>query len=113
MRSLSCMLLLTLAFTLAASPSLTAQTKKVSGLDRIEGTIHSLDQEKGSMEVRQRNRANMVWTILYTDKTAITYRNEDAAAEDLKVGRRVIALGRFAEDSIKMKALRIDIRTGR
>ena len=68
---------------------------------------------RAGVEVRQRNRANMVWTILYTDKTAITYRNEDAAAEDLKVGRRVIALGRFAEDSIKMKALRIDIRTGR
>ena len=49
----------------------------------------------------------------HTDETAITYRNEDTTAEDLRVGRRVIALGRFAEDSIKLKALRIEIRTGK
>ena len=65
------------------------------------------------MSVRQRSRHNMVWTILYTEETAITYRNEDASAEDLEVGRRVIALGRFAEEGIKLKALRIDIRSGR
>lgn len=107
--------MLTLAFSLAAVPPLAAQTKKdkSSGLDRIEGTIESLDKQKRSMRVRQRNRANMVWTVLYTDETAISYRNEDATAEDLKVGRRVIALGRFAEGSVKLQALLIDIRSGR
>jgi len=107
--------MLTLAISLAAVPPLAAQTKKDknSGLDRIEGTIESLDEEKRSLRVRQRNRANMVWTILYTGETAISYRNEDTTAEDLKVGRRVIALGRFAEDSVKLQALLIDIRSGR
>jgi len=109
------MLVLTVAFSLAAAPTLVAQTEKdqKSGLDRIEGTIQSIDEGKRSMRVRQRNRNNMFWTVLYTNETAITYRNDDTTADDLKVDRRVIVLGRFGEDSLKLTALRIDIRSGR
>jgi hypothetical protein len=60
-REISSTLMLALALSLAAVP-LAAQTKKdkVSGLHRIEGTIESLDDEKRSMRVRQRNRAGMM-----------------------------------------------------
>ena len=114
-RGIACMLVLTVAFSLAAAPTLVAQTEKdqKSGLDRIEGTIQSIDEGKRSMRVRRRNRNNMFWTVVYTDETAITYRNEDSTAEDLRAGRRVIALGRFAEGSLELRALRIDIRSGR
>jgi hypothetical protein len=109
------MLVLTLAFSLAVAPPLAAQTKKdpKSGLDRIEGTIVSLNKEKRSMRLRQRNRANMYWTVLYTEETAITYQNEDTTTDDLKVGARVIVLGRFSEDDNKLTALLIEIRSGR
>jgi hypothetical protein len=108
-------LLTTLILGLAAAPPLVSQTKKDknSGLDRIEGTIQSLNREKRSMIVRQRDRRNITWTILWDEETALTYQNEDTTEDDLRVGARVIALGRFPEGSLKLSALRIEIRTGR
>ena len=113
-RSAGC-LLSTLVLCLATASPLVSQTKKDknSGLDRIEGTIQSLNKDKRSMSVRQRNRRNMVWTILWDEDTAFTYQNEDTTTEDLKVGARIIALGRFPEGSLKLSALRIEIRSGR
>lgn len=111
----ACLLASTLAFALVAAPPAASQTKKdkSSGLDRIEGTIQSLNVKDQSMTIRQRNRRNITWKVRYDDETAITYRNEDTTVEDLKVGRRVIVLGRFPEDSITLSAMRIEVRSGR
>jgi hypothetical protein len=97
-------LLSTLVLCLATASPLVSQTKKDknSGLNRIEGTIQSLNKDE--MSVRQRNRRNMVWTILW---------DEDTTTEDLKVGARIIALGRFPEGSLRLSALRVEIRSGR
>lgn len=114
-RHIAYLLASAVALSLISSSPLAAQTTKDknSGLDRIEGTIQAMNAEKRSMTVRQRNRRDITWTILWDEETAITYRNEDATAADLQLGRRVIVLGRFVEDTIRLKALRIDVRSGR
>jgi hypothetical protein len=110
------MLVVASVLSLALVAGLSAQAKKEpkSGLDRIEGTIQSIDREKGTIAVRQRDRASIVWTIIYSTNTAFTYRNEESNVDEMKVGRRVIVLGQFREkNSNRLTALRIDVRTGK
>ena len=102
---------LVLGLTLLTAAGVWAQMKKdpKTGLDRIEGTIQSINKEKSTLTVRQSGGGNPVWLVLYNAKTAFSMRNEKAKMEDLKDGLRVIVLGKFADDTLT--AARIDIRT--
>jgi len=111
-RSISCMLMMGLVCALVLAPGLYAQATKdtKTKLDRIEGTITSMDKAKSTISVRQKSGTNIIWQIAYTAGTKFTYRNAPSSIDELKDGRRVICLGKF-DDKSKMTASRIDIRT--
>ncbi len=103
-------LMLVLGLTLVLSAGLYAQIKKdaQSKLDRVEGTIQSINKEKSTIGVKQTGSTAPVWQVVYNDKTKYTLRNQPAKAEDLKEGMRVIVLGKYANEVLT--AARIDIR---
>jgi hypothetical protein len=47
--------------------------------------------------------------VIYDDKTAFTFRNKPATLDEVKEGRRVIAVGKN-NDKNQLIATRIDIR---
>ena len=112
-RTVSGMLVMCLVLTLVMVPGLLAQATKdaKTGLDRLEGNVVSVDKDKSTMMIRQRGSNNVVWTITYDAKTTFTYRNQPSAVDEVKDGRRVIVLGKF-DESNKMAATRVDVRTG-
>ncbi len=112
-RSVACMLVLTLMCSIVLVSALYAQATKDSQtkLDRIEGTIQSVNKDKSMIMVRQRGSTNTVWTVVYSAETAITYRNQPSTIDEVKDGRRVIVLGKFGVKD-QINAARIDIRTG-
>ncbi len=107
----SLVIVLMLAFSLVLAPGLFSQIKTdpESKLDRIEGTVMSIDKAKNTMVIRQRGTANLDYTISFNEKTIYTLRNQPAKAEDVKDGVRIVALGK-AEGANKLAAARIDIR---
>lgn len=111
MKKSTLIVVLMLVCSLLAAPGLFSQIKTdpASKLDRVEGTVLSVDKAKMTMVVRERGTANLDYTVSFTDKTTYTYRNEPAKAEDVKDGVRVVALGK-AEGANKLAAARIDIR---
>jgi hypothetical protein len=104
-----------LVLALAAVPVAFAQAKKDStGLERLEGTVESIDAASSTFVIRQSNRRNVNFTISYDKTTVFTYRNADATVADLKTERRVIVLGKFDQPKgTRMSAVRVDVRTGR
>ncbi len=92
-------------------PGMVAQIKvdQQSKLDRIEGTVQSIDSKNMTFVIRERGTANLDYTIVYNDKTAFTFRNAKSTISELKDGRRIIALGK-AEGATKLIAQRVDIR---
>ncbi len=110
-RGIPAVMILVLGLTLVLSVGLYAQLKKdaKTGLDRLEGTIQTLDKEKFTMSVVQRSATEASWQVAFNDKTAITLKNKPAKIDDLKMGSRVIVLGKF-ENKV-LNAHRIEIRT--
>jgi hypothetical protein len=110
-RSFSWALVLMVVSSLVLAPGLFSQIKQdpQTKLDRIEGTVLSIDKAKMTLVIRETGTANLDYTIIYTDKTIYTYRNGPAKAEDVKDGVRIVALGK-AEGATKLNAARIDIR---
>lgn len=107
-------LALVLVSSLVLAPGLYAQAKpeKNTGLYRIEGTVVSINKEKSTITVRQRNRANVVMTITYSADTKFSYLNKPATLDDVKDTRQVICLGKLNEkESSQMTASVIDVRT--
>ncbi len=102
---------LMLVFSLVLVPGLFSQIKTdpQSKLDRLEGTVQSIDKAKMTLIIRERGTSNLDYTVIYNDKTTYTFRNGPAKLEDLKDGVRIIALGK-AEGTNKLVAVRIDIR---
>ena len=110
-RGIPAVMILALALTLVFGAGLYAQVKKdtKTGLDRIEGTIQSMNKADSTMQVTQRGTtAGAVWKVVYNDKTTIGIRNKPAKIDDLKEGQRVIILGKYEKDVFN--ASRIDIR---
>ncbi len=109
-RGMPAVLMLVLGLTLVLSAGLYAQVKKdaKTKLDRIEGTIQSINKDKSTIGVKQGGTPGAVWQVVYTEKTKYTLRNKPAKAEDLKEGMRVIVLGKY--DNNVLTAARIDIR---
>jgi len=114
-RSLCAVSALTVILALGALPNATAQAKpEAPGLERLEGTIESLNANDSTLVIRQSNRLAVNFTIVWDKGTAVTYRNAAATADELKPGRRVIALGTFDQPKgTRMSAKRIDVRTGK
>jgi len=111
-RGISCVLVLGLVCLLVLVPGLYAQATKdaKTGLDRIEGTVTSIDKDKSSLVIRQKSGTNVTWNIVYNADTKFTYRNSPSTMDEVKEGRRLICLGKFDGKST-MTAARIDVRT--
>ncbi len=110
-RGIPVVMILVLGLTLMLVAGLYGQVKKdaKTGLDRIEGTILTLDKGKSTLSLKQSRGSAASWQVAYNDKTVITLRNKPAKIEDLKEGLRVIALGKYEQNALN--ATRIDIRT--
>jgi hypothetical protein len=110
--SKSSMLALALILSLVLIPCLLAQAKKdlKTGEDRLEGTIQSISKDTSTITLRQTNKNNVIWQIVFNKDTKFTFRNKPATVAELKDGIRVICLGKFL-DGTKMTAVRIDART--
>ena len=104
-------LALALVITLVIIPCMMAQVKKdaESGLDRISGTIQSIDKDTSTITVRQTNQS-ITWKVVFSKDTKFTFQNAAATVAELKDGRRVICLGKTDEKS-RLIASRIDVRT--
>ncbi len=95
-----------------ALPALEARqkdTKSAEGKqDRIDGSIHMFDKDTKVVTVRLRGKPDQR-QVIYDDKTAFTFRNKPATLDEVKEGRRVIAVGKN-NDKNQLIATRIDIR---
>jgi hypothetical protein len=94
--------------------AISAQVKKdeKTNLDRIEGTVQSVNKDKSVITVRQTGSVNTVWTVTYSSETEFTYRNEASTIDEVKHNRRVIVLGKVGSKA-QINAARIDVRTGK
>lgn len=111
-RQISIMTALALVVSLVLVSGAYSQIKKdaASGLDRLEGTIQSINKDTSTITIRQTGTGNVLWQIVYDKDTKFTYRNDPSSFNEVKEGRRVICLGK-AEGSGRMVASRVDVRT--
>jgi hypothetical protein len=94
--------------TLAVATQAKAQDKSAKE-DRLTGSIHMINKDTSTVTIR---RGNVQRQIVYNADTKITYRNKPGSMDDVKEGRRVIALGKF-NDKTQLVATRIDVREGK
>jgi hypothetical protein len=111
-RQISIMIALALTVSLVLVSGAYSQMKKepVSGLDRLDGTVQSIDKATSTITIRQRGTINLQWQIVYSKDTRFTYRNGPSSFDEVKEGRRVICLGK-GEGTGRLVATRVDIRT--
>ena len=76
--------------------------------DRIDGTVQSVDKKTKTLVVRLRGK-NDRRDVMYDDSTKFTFRNKAATLDEVKDGRRIIALGKF-NDKGQLTATRVDVR---
>ena len=115
-RSASLALVLALLTPLLTAATVWAQARpQGDGLYRIEGTAIAIDKEASTVTLRQRSRTSVFWTVRYTGSTSFSYRNTITSVEDVKVGRRIICLGRYGQKGAKneMTAVVVDVRSGK
>jgi hypothetical protein len=115
-RPASLVLVLALLSTVLTAATAGAQARPLGGgLYRIEGTVIAVNKDASTITLRQRGRTNMAWTVRYTDTTSFSYRNTITSLDDVKVGRRIICLGRFGQEGARneMTATVIDVRSGK
>jgi hypothetical protein len=112
-RGIATILATALVLSLGVVAGLHAQAKKdeATKLDRLEGTVVSIDKAKSELKIRQRGTTSTEWTIAFTPETKFTYRNAPATLDKVKENLRVICLGTFGTEKSKMTAARIDVRT--
>lgn len=112
-RSIASILAVALVSSLGLAAGLHAQATKdtKTKLDRLEGTVLTIDKAKSEITIRQRKTTNTQWTIVYTPDTKFTYRNAEATLDKVKEGLRVICEGSFGAEKTKLNAVRIDVRT--
>ena len=99
-----------LVITLVLIPCLKGQVKKDSrsGMDRLDGTIQSIDKATSTVTLRQTNKV-ITWKVVFSKDTKFTFRNVAATVDELKDGRRVVCLGKIDKDGV-LTASRIDMR---
>ncbi|HXW05945.1 MAG TPA: hypothetical protein VD833_11980 [Vicinamibacterales bacterium] len=76
--------------------------------ERVEGIVHMVDTKTMVITVTLKAKTNQR-EVLYTDKTAFTFRNKPSKLEEVKEGRRVICLGK-TNDKNQLVATRVDVR---
>jgi hypothetical protein len=123
MRRRAALPLVVVLLSCVAVPALRAQPKpQGNGVYRLEGTVVSMDKDASRITLRQRSVGGMAWTVRYTGSTSFSYRNTITSVDDVKVGRRVICIGRFGQadgqadgkqDKNEMTAVVIDVRSGK
>ncbi len=92
--------------TLGLPAQMGAAPKKPK-FDRVEGWVEMISTERSKISLRI--SPDIPRFVFYDDKTAFTYRNQPASFDEVKVGRRVICLGKFDEKG-RLYAERIDVR---
>jgi len=105
-----CALLLVVLLVLVSVPFAQVQKDAKSGLDRLEGTVRSIDKNASTITIQQMGTSKAIWKIDYNKETKFTYRNSASTVDEVKEGRRVICLGK-AEGTGKLAAARVDVRT--
>jgi hypothetical protein len=113
-RGMSIVIVLPLLLSLIFSAGLLAQVQQDarSKLDRIEGTVRTINKDKSTLTIQQTGNVKAVWEVTYTDQTKFTYRNSASSLDQVKEGQRVVCLGK-AEGTGKMSAVRIDMRSSK
>ena len=97
------------ALTLPALEARQKDTKTATAKqDRIDGIIQLLDKPTKTVTVRLRGKQQQQ-QVIYDDKTAFSFRNKAATVDEVKEGRRIIALGKI-NDKNQLIATRIDVR---
>jgi hypothetical protein len=98
------------ALVFVLTGQMVAQEQKTAGQPiKYEGRINVLNKEGKTISIQAKSG---VMQIKYTDKTQFTYRNKPGTIDDMKEGRRIIALVDPAQKK-DVVALRIDIREGK
>jgi hypothetical protein len=112
-RGIASILAVALVLSLGLAAGLHAQATKdeKTKLDRLEGTVLSIDKQKSEITIKQRKTTNTQWTVVYTPDTKFTYINAPATLDKVTVGLRLICEGSFGTEKSRMTAVRIDVRT--
>lgn len=101
-----------LAFNAVAqqAPKQTKEKKAAKARqDRLSGRIQMINKDASTITL---DRNNVRRTVVYSPETKVTFRNKPGTMDDVKEGRRIIALGKF-NDKSQLVATRIDVREGR
>jgi hypothetical protein len=102
-------LFLGVALTVPALEARQKDTKTATAKeDRIDGIIQLLDKPTKTVTVRLRDKQQQQ-QVIYDDKTAFSFRNKPATFDEVKEGRRIIAVGKI-NDKNQLIATRIDVR---
>ena len=88
--------------------TLAQEKKDAPNIIRYSGTIKVLNKDDKTFTIQTKTAAAGI-QIRYTDKTRFTYRNQPSSVDELKEGRRVIAVMDPAQEK-DLVALRVDIR---
>jgi hypothetical protein len=103
--------MLALVFSLVLVPGLypQAKTDAKTGLDRITGTVQSIDKDKSIITVQQKGTVNISWEVVFNSQTKFSFRNAPSSLDEVKEGRSVICLGKL-EGKTRLIASVVDIR---
>jgi hypothetical protein len=85
-----------------------AAAKAAPKLERVEGTIQSVDQKAMTLTLQLSGKKE-TRPIAFSDKTVVTVRNAPAVSGEVQEGRRVVCLGN-TDAKGQWVAARIDIR---
>jgi hypothetical protein len=82
-----------------------ALAQKAAKQGRLSGVVKSFDKSKMTIEMRGKTSAGVVRNIMYDPNTTFTLQGKPATADELKEGRRIVALGKF--EGVNLKATTI------
>ena len=92
---------------LAGIASAQDQKKTSAKVDRLSGTVHSIDKDTSSIIIR---KGAVQRRVLYNAETKFTIQNKPGSIDDVIVGRQVICLGSF-NDKSHLLATRVEVRS--
>lgn len=79
-----------------------------SKMNRLDGTIQSVDKTAKTLIVRVRGATPREVTVMWDDSTRVSFRNKKSTLDEVKDGRRVICRGKMTDKGFM--ATRIDVR---
>ncbi len=92
---------------LAVVASAQDRKKTSAKVDRLSGTVHTIDKDTSSIIIR---KGAVQRRVLYNAETKFTIQNKPGSIDDVIVGRQVICLGSF-NDKSQLMATRVDVRS--